>query len=186
MISNYPKFLHRLATKKDIPNIVELMQVSIEQNMQGILSPQEIIAAKETMGLDTTLIEDKTYFVISPTDNTNLIVACGGWGKRKTLYGGNLTSGRDDSLSDPKVDAARIRAMYTHPNWTRQGIARMLLNIAENAARESGFSTIELGSTVAGHPFYLANGFTNLEKIESIGKNDTVKTVIKMTKSLSQ
>jgi len=176
---------HRLAQAVDIPAIVELMSASIEKNMKAFLSPQEIAAARETMGVDQTLIEDQTYFVIETIDDAKTImVGCGGWGKRKTLYGGDHSPGRDDSLSDPKVDAARIRAMYTHPNWARQGIGSYLLDIGEAAAKAYGFNTIELGSTVPGYPLYLSRGYVEVSRSAKMAANGVENVNIKMSKPL--
>lgn len=176
---------HRVATADDVPAIEDLMRLAITENMKAFLSPQEIEAAKETMGVDWTLINDGTYFVIETEHAGEMImVGCGGWGKRRTLYGGDHTAGRDDSLSDPSVEAARIRAMYTHPDWTRRGIGRLLLELGENAARGAGFRTIELGSTIPGEPFYLASGFTEVSRDVFEGANGADNVVIKMVKSL--
>ena len=161
------------------------MQLSILENMKSFLSPTEIEAAQETMGVDWTLIEDQTYFVIETAqDNKRLMVGCGGWGKRRTLYGGDHSVGRDDSLSDPAVDAARIRAMYTHPSWTRHGIGTLLLEIGETAARDAGFKTIELGSTIPGEPFFLARGYQEVSRDTHIGANGAENVVIRMVKKL--
>ena len=174
---------HRIAQEADTVAIIRLMRVSITENMKAFLSATEIEAAKETMGVDKTLIEDGTYFLIEARqDNERVLVGCGGWGKRKTLYGGDHTAGRDDSLSDPSVDAARIRAMYTHPDWTRRGIGTLLLDLGENAARQAGFKTIELGSTVTGEPLYLARGYVEVERKVEQGANGSDNTVIKMVK----
>lgn len=176
---------HRIARHEDIPDIMHLMQLSIEINMQAFLTKAEIEAAKETMGVDMTLIDDGTYFVIeTEKDGQTHIVGCGGWGKRRTLYGGDHTVGRDDSLSDPATEPARIRAMYTHPDWTRCGIGTYLLDIGEQAAREAGFKTIELGSTVPGEPLYLAKGYVEFERVNSIGANGEDNLIIKMRKDL--
>ena len=103
---------HRIATHDDVDDIVNLMKLSIEINMRAFLSKAEIEAAKETMGVDNTLIEDGTYFIIETEKGGQThIVGCGGWGKRRTLYGGNHTVGRDDSLSNPETEPARIRAI---------------------------------------------------------------------------
>ncbi|MBU2605665.1 MAG: GNAT family N-acetyltransferase [Alphaproteobacteria bacterium] len=178
-------FTHRLATAADIPAIVVLMRASIAENMKAFLSADEIVAAQETMGLDQSLIRDGTYFVIEtlPVGET-VMVACGGWGKRRTLYGGDQTAGRDDSLADPTVHAARIRAMYTHPDWTRRGIGSLLLDLGEAAARDAGFRTIELGSTIAGEALYLARGYAPFHRDEQVAANGQVKTVIHMRKAL--
>ena len=106
------RFRSRIATEDDIPAIIDLMRASIAENMKAFLSDAEIEAAQETMGVDRSLIADRTYFVIeTEKDGETVMVACGGWGKRRTLYGGDHTVGRDDSLSDPATEAARIRAM---------------------------------------------------------------------------
>jgi len=176
---------HRLAVPADVPEIVELMQLSILENMKAFLSSAEIEAAQETMGVDWTLIEDETYFVIETLQNNeSLLVGCGGWGKRRTLYGGDHTVGRDDTLSNPAVEAARIRAMYTHPSWTRCGIGTLLLDVGEAAARDAGFKTIELGSTTPGEPFYIARGYTEVSRETQIATNGSKNVVIKMEKEL--
>lgn len=176
---------HRLAVAEDVPEIVELMQLSILENMRTFLSPAEIEAAQETMGVDWTLIEDETYFVVETVRNDEtLLIGCGGWGKRRTLYGGDHTVGRDDTLSDPAIEAARIRAMYTHPSWTRRGVGALLLEIGEAAARDAGFSTIELGSTIPGEPFYIAHGYKEVSRDTQVAANGAKNVVIKMVKKL--
>lgn len=176
---------HRLATTDDVPAIIDLMGLSIGENMKSFLSTEEIEAAKETMGVDKTLLSDQTYFVIeSKLNDQTIMVGCGGWGKRKTLYGGDHTKGRDDSLSDPRKDPARIRAMYTHPNWTRNGIGSLLLKLGEQAARDAGFKTIELGSTIPGEPLYIAKGFFEVSRETFEAANGAENTVIKMSKNL--
>jgi GNAT superfamily N-acetyltransferase len=176
---------HRIAVVEDIPAIIELMQASITENMKQFLSAKEIEAAQETMGVDRSLVDDGTYFVIETIVNKQTImIGCGGWGKRKTLYGGDHTIGRDDSLSDPEVDPARIRAMYTHPDWARRGIGTLLLELGEAAAREAGFKTIELGSTVPGEPLYLACGYRELSRETQVAANGSDNVVVTMSKSL--
>ncbi len=176
---------HRVAGVADTPAIKQLMLASIAENMKNFLSASEIEAAKETMGVDKTLVADGTYFLIETMhEGETVLVGCGGWGKRRTLYGGDHTVGRDDSLSDPATDAARIRAMYTHPDWTRRGIGSLLLDLGEEAARKAGFKTIELGSTVPGEPLYLARGYVEVERKVQKGANGSDNTVIKMVKTL--
>lgn len=176
---------HRIAKPDDVPAIAELMRAAITENMKAFLTPAEVEAAKETMGVDGTLIGDETYFIIETVqDGRNVTVGCGGWGKRKTLYGGDHTDGRDDSFSDPAVDAARIRAMYTHPSWTRCGVGTYLLDVSEAAARAAGFKTIELGSTIPGEPFYLARGYKEVGRNTHVAANGAASIVIKMEKEL--
>jgi GNAT superfamily N-acetyltransferase len=176
---------HRVATEQDIPAIMDLMLASITHNMKAFLTTQEIEAAKETMGVDQTLIEDQTYFIIETDQGgETIMVGCGGWGKRKTLYGGDHTKGRDDSFSNPETAPARIRAMYTHPDWIRQGVGSYLLELGESSAREAGFKTIELGSTIPGEPLYIARGYREVSRTTMIAANGAENTIIKMSKSL--
>ncbi|MEO1042335.1 MAG: GNAT family N-acetyltransferase [Pseudomonadota bacterium] len=179
-------FTHRLATPQDIPVIDALMEASITGNNRGMLSEKDLIAARETMGVDPTLIDDQTYFVIETSvDGKTVMAACGGWGKRRTLYGGAHTTGRDDRFSDPASEPARIRAMFTHPDWVRQGLGTMLLQLGEDSARKAGFRTIELGSTVSGVPLYEARGYVAYHTEETVGENGGIKTVVHMKKSLT-
>ncbi len=184
-MNNVVQFTHRIATHDDVPAILALMKVAIAENMKGFLSSEEITAAQATMGLDTSLIDDQTYFVIETKQNgAEQLVGCGGWGMRKTLFGGNHTVGRDDRLSDPKIDAARIRAMYTHPNWTRRTVGTLLLDLGEKAARDAGFKTIELGSTIPGEPLYAARGYQEVRRMEQLTENGAKNVIIVMRKQL--
>jgi GNAT superfamily N-acetyltransferase len=179
------RFTHRLALVVDTPEIIKLMQLAIAENMKSFLTASEIEAAQETMGVDRSLIDDGSYFIIEAThDGEITIVGCGGWGKRRTLYGGDHTVGRDDRLSDPTIDAARIRAMYTHPAWIRQGIGSLLLDLGEQAARDAGFKTIELGSTAAGEPLYRARGYLEKSRQIHTAANGADNLVVTMYKQL--
>ena len=176
---------HRIAGTQDVPAIMALMGEAIEANMRAFLSPAEIEAAKETMGVDRTLIEDGTYFLVeTEVDGGSVLVGCGGWGRRRTLYGGDHTAGRDDTPSDPATDAARIRAMYTHPAWVRRGVGSYLLDIGEAAARGAGFASIELGSTLAGEPLYRARGYVEFSRETHTAANGSPNVVIHMRKPL--
>ena len=105
-------FRDRLATVEDIPTIKELMQLFITQLLGPLLTPEQLEASFDSMGLDDQLIKDGTYFMIF---NGESFVGCGGWSNRETLFGGNHTPNRDDNFLDPRKDRARIGAMYTHP-----------------------------------------------------------------------
>lgn len=179
----HPDFDVRIAGPDDVAAIMALMASSIDTNMRAFLSAKEIEAAKETMGVDQTLIDDGTYFLIV-CKKSGALAGCGGWGKRRTLFGGNHTAGRDDTLSDPATEPARIRAMYTHPDFIRRGIGKLLLALGENAARDAGFKTIELGATTAGEPLYLACGYVEIWRRNYPGANGADNLVIKMRKAL--
>jgi GNAT superfamily N-acetyltransferase len=179
------RFTHRLATEADVSAIEDLMKASIAENMKEFLTGEEIVAAQASMGLDTTLISDRTYFVVETVQDEQVVmVGCGGWGRRRTLYGGDHTASRDDSYADPATEAARIRAMYTRPGWTRQGIGSLLLQLGEDAARAAGFTTIELGATLPGEPLYRARGYVEISRETLTGVNGSPSIVILMRKPL--
>jgi GNAT superfamily N-acetyltransferase len=172
---------HRIASRADIPAVMALIEAAIVGNMPAFLSPREVEAARATMGLDTLLIDDGCYFLI---ETKGSLVGCGGWSRRKTLYGGDQTAGRNDAQSDPHRDPARIRAMYTHPAWTRRGVGRLLLVLGEAAARAEGFKTIELGATLAGEPLYKAHGYKEFDRVETQAADGVRNVIIKMRKNL--
>ena len=162
-------FTYRLARQDDIPAIAALMVRAIEQLQGEFLSPEQIAASAESMGLDTQLIDDGTYFAI---EERRALVGCGGWSRRATLYGGNhATDLRDDRLLDPAREAARIRAMYTDPAHARRGIGRLILELCEDAARAEGFARLELMATAAGEPLYSACGYRVIERAERLSAN---------------
>ena len=146
----------RLAKQEDVDAIKTLMNLAISELQKPYLTPDQIKASFLAMGLDTQLIDDQTYFCIWDDE---ALVGCGGWSRRATLYGGNHTAGRDAGLLDPATDRARIRAMYTHPEHTRRGIGRMIIDAAEDAARDEGFKALEMAATLAGRDFYLRCGY---------------------------
>ena len=176
---------YRHAKSSDIPAILVLMEAAILHNMAAFLSPAEIEATRASMGIDRSLIADQTYFIVETSlEGAPVMVGCGGWGRRRTLYGGDETSGRDDRLSNPATDAARIRAMYTHPDWIRRGVGSYLLHLAESAARREGFSRIELGSTIPGEPLYRAAGYKVLRRENHVSSSGAESAIIVMSKSL--
>ncbi len=153
---------HRLARRDELDELRAVMDLAIGELQRPFLSNDQIASSRTIMGLDTQLIDDGTDFVIKQDGR---IAGCGGWSRRATLYGGNQTPGRDAALLDPAKDAARVRAMYTHPDFTRRGVGRLILRLCENAARDEGFKSVELMATASGEPLYLACGYQPGERL---------------------
>jgi GNAT superfamily N-acetyltransferase len=152
---------HRLAALADLDALRALMDAAISELQKPFLDEHQIAASHTIMGLDTQLVEDGTYFVVEADGE---LAGCGGWSRRATLYGGDQSPGRDAALLDPAVDAARVRAMYTHPRHSRRGVGRLILSLCEAAARAEGFERVELMATRAGEPLYRACGYQALER----------------------
>ena len=162
---------NRVATAEDTPAIAALMERAIAELQRPFLSPAQIAASRLSMGLDTQLIADGTYFAILDSGE---LVGCGGWSKRATLYGGNHSAQlRDDRLLDPATEPARIRAMYTDPAQVRRGIGRLILTLCEAAARAAGFQRLELMATAAGEPLYTACGYHVIERVARMSDEGT-------------
>ena len=175
-------FKHRIATFKDIPEIKKLMELSINDLLGPLLTPEQLEASFDSMGLDDQLIRDGTYFMIF---NEDAFVGCGGWSNRETLFGGNHTPNRDDNFLDPAKDSARIRAMYTHPDWTRQGIGSLVIHLGENAAKKLGFKKCELMATQSGKLLYETQGYKPIEEIEYQSNSGKTVPMVRMRKKFS-
>ena len=174
---------HRLATMADAPAIRALMARSIDQLQRGFLSPAEIAASRAVMGLDTQLIEDGTYFLVESDGHP---AGCGGWSARATLYGGDHSAAlRDPQPLDPARDAARIRAMFTDPDFTRAGIGRLILSLCEAAARDAGFARAEMMATLAGEPLYRACGYREIERVTASPIDGIAVPLVRMGKDLA-
>lgn len=153
---------HRLAIRADVPALTLLMNAAIGELQKSFLTEEQIASSRAIMGLDTQLIDDGTYFAV---EQNGVLAGCGGWSRRATLYGGDRSPGRDAARLDPAKDAARVRAMYTHPGFTRRGVGRLILTLCEDAARSEGFTSAELMATMAGEPLYRACGFEAVEEV---------------------
>ena len=171
----------RLANYEDIPSVKGLMEQSIAGLLGNYVNEEELEASFESMGLDDQLILDKTYFLI---DFEGVLVGCGGWSNRKTLFGGNHTPNRSNDFLDPNHDAAKIRAMYTHPDWARKGIGTFILELAEKEACNAGFKRCELMATLSGIYLYKRRGYKIDEEIFYKSKKGNSVKMYKMTKFL--
>lgn len=172
---------HRLANPGDLEALRAVMVLAIAELQKGFLDEAQIAASRAVMGLDTQLVADGTYFIV---ERGGQIAGCGGWSRRATLYGGDhSTDLRDPALLDPATDAARIRAMYTHPDHARQGVGRLVMALCEEAARAAGFARAELMATLSGEPLYRACGYTPIERVTATADGVAVP-LIRMGKAL--
>jgi GNAT superfamily N-acetyltransferase len=175
-------FVVRLATEDDVPRIKQLIPASVRALSVGYYTDRQIdTALVHVFGLDSQLITDGTYYVVTDEE---YIVGCGGWSKRKTLYGGDQMKGGVDDLLDPDQDAAKIRAFFVDPGWARKGIGRIIMNVCEEAARADGFRRMELGATLPGEPLYAAMGFTVTERFDIAMPDGVTLPGAHMVKSL--
>ena len=155
----------RLATEGDLPALRLLIPRSVRALSRGYYTDAQIEGAiRHVFGPDTQLIADGTYFVVTAGD---AVVACGGWSRRRTLYGGDQMKGKADPLVDPATEPARIRAFFVDPDWSRRGIGSLLMNACVDAARAAGFRSLELAATLPGEPLYRTFGFRELERVEA-------------------
>ncbi|MFN2492651.1 MAG: GNAT family N-acetyltransferase [Pyrinomonadaceae bacterium] len=154
----------RIATLEDVPALRELIRESVKVlSSQYYTSTQIASGLSHVFGVDTQLILDNTYLVAQVE---NIIVGCGGWSKRKTLFGGDqLKKQGTEALLDPTTEPARIRAFYVHPRWSRRGIGSRILQACEIAAGDAGFEQVELVATLPGVPFYLARAYEKVHEV---------------------
>ena len=175
-------FTHRLARREDIAQLKVLMTSAIRELQKSFLSPDQVEASFDVMGLDTQLIDDGTYFIV---EENSTIAGCGGWSRRATLFGGDHSAGRSAALLDPARDAARVRAMYTNPSFARRGVGRLILQLCESAAASEGFARVELAGTMAGVPLYRACGYRDLEAFEAEARDGIRIPLMRMGKQLA-
>jgi GNAT superfamily N-acetyltransferase len=185
----------RLAVPEDVPVLRDLIEASVRGLQTEDYTPAQIDGALKTVfGVDTQLIADGTYIVAEAPSSSEssqgtkagveqrTIVGCGGWSKRKTLYGSDHWTGREDALLDPQQDAAKIRAFFIHPAWARRGVGTMILEACENAARAAGFTRYEMGATLTGAKLFGAKGYVAVKPISIPLVNGETLPVIHMEK----
>jgi GNAT superfamily N-acetyltransferase len=181
------EFTLRLATEEDIPALHALVEASVRGLQASDYTPPQIEGALGTvLGLDTQLIKDRTYFIaeaaLPPEGGNPTLAGCGGWSKRKTLFGADRGPGREPDLLDPAIDAAKVRAIFVHPAFARQGLGTLILATVEQAAHAAGFRKYEMGSTLTGVPLYRLKGYVEVERISVPLHNGEALPVVKMVK----
>ena len=173
----------RHACVDDIPQIADLIKLSVRTLHRDHHTTAQIEAALTAVfGVDRRLIQDQTYLVV---EDEGQIVACGGWSRRRTLFGSDAFPHREEGDLLPGHDAAKIRAFFVHPQWARQGLGGKLLLSCEQAAAAAGFKALELGATLSGEPLYARYGFTAVERLDvSLNDGQISLPIVRMTKSL--
>jgi GNAT superfamily N-acetyltransferase len=177
----------RLANSSEIAELGRLIEASVRILQRGDYSEAQREGALGTVfGVDTQLIADGTYYVavFQKSHGREKVVGCGGWSKRKTLFGSDHGPNRTGELLDPEKDAAKIRAFFVHPDWARRGIGTQILNACEQAAHDAGFRRFEMGATLTGVPLYAAHGYTEVGRISVPLNNGSWLPVVRMAKEV--
>jgi len=178
----------RLATLADIPALQKLIAASVRGLQAKHYSKDQMDAAiGSVFGVDTQLIHDGTYFSVEAEIDEGLhgkVVACGGWSKRKTLFGSDNVQGKDDRSLDPRHDAARIRALFVDPEWARRGIATRIMSACEEAASAAGFTKLSLVATLTGEVFFRGHGFKAVERYSISLPRGEMLPVVAMDKAI--
>ncbi len=168
--------------------LAELVAQSVRELSREEYTEREIEGALRTVfGIDTELITDGTYFAVEAhiSGAVPIVVACGGWSKRKTLFGGDQFEGRASEELNPAVDAAKVRAFFVHPAWARRGLGTMILEECERAAKADGFTRLELMATLPGEKLYRTYGFIAGESIQHDMGQDGLITFVPMSKAIT-
>jgi GNAT superfamily N-acetyltransferase len=173
----------RPALPADVPALTKLIHRSARQLSRGFYTERESESAIQyVFGVDSSLIADGTYYIV---ETGGQFAACGGWSRRRTLYGGDQRPvGEQADLLDPAVDAARIRAFFVAPEFARRGFGRLLLAHCVEAARAAGFTRLELMATLPGVPFYGALGFDEVETVHDVLPNGVSVGFVRMTRRI--
>ncbi len=173
----------RLATSDDVPALEDLIPLSVRTLQAPYYSAAQMAAAMgPVFGVDRQLINDGTYFVV---ENADVIIGCGGWSQRKSLFGADNARSGEDAMLDPATDPARIRAFFIHPDWARRGIGKAILTACESAIIAAGFPQAELVATLAGEPLYRVCGYREIERYEVPMSGGLTLPVVRMTKRLA-
>lgn len=173
----------RLATLDDVPALEALIALSVRTLQAPYYSAAQMAAAMgPVFGVDCQLISDGTYFVV---EDAGVVIGCGGWSRRKSLFGADTARTTEDAMLDPATDPARIRAFFIHPDWARRGIGKAILSACESAIISAGFPQAELVATLAGEPLYLVCGYHEAERYEIPLSGGLTLPVVRMTKRLA-
>lgn len=172
----------RPARPDDVPALNVLIERSARALSAGFYTPREVESAiRHVFGVDSSLVADGTYYVV---EEDGVAVACGGWSRRRTLYGGDQRRVGVPEPLDPATEPARIRAFFVAPEHARRGIGRLLLDACADAARAAGFRRLELMATLPGVPLYAACGFDELAQVTDTLPDGTPIRFVRMGRPL--
>lgn len=170
----------RLARETDVPVLEALIPLSVRALQAPYYSSAQMEAALgPVFGVDRQLIRDSTYFV---AESDGAIVGCGGWSRRRSLYGSDAFRLSEDGLLNPQLDAARVRAFFVHPAWARRGIGRSIMAACEHEMIGEGFRAAEIVATLPGEPLYASFGYAVVERYEIAMRDALRLPVVRMTK----
>ncbi|MEN9678541.1 MAG: hypothetical protein RIS76_4437 [Verrucomicrobiota bacterium] len=173
--------LIRLAREDDIAALEVLIPLSVRSLQAPFYSSAQMEAALgPVFGVDRQLISDGTYFVV---EHSGHVVGCGGWSRRRAVFGGDRARHAEDVALDPAHDPARIRAFFVHPDWARRGIGRSILSACESALCAAGFREAVLVATLAGEPLYASFGYSVAERYDLPLPDGLTLPVVRMVKS---
>jgi GNAT superfamily N-acetyltransferase len=174
----------RLATPEDVPALRELIPLSARALSRGFYSDAETESAiRHVFGPDSRLIADGTYFV---AEEDGVLAGCGGWSRRRTLYGGDQTKTGEEALLDPATEPAKVRAFFVHPDFARRGVGSRILEACLAAARAAGFTRVELAATLPGVPFYAARGFVERERLSASMADGRGLPIVRMEREIDR
>jgi GNAT superfamily N-acetyltransferase len=177
-------YLVRPARRDDVPAIEALIERSVRELSAPWYDPVQIGSAlRYIFGVDTQLVDDGTYYVVTHGD---VLTAAGGWSRRRTLFGGDQWKHEADELLDPRREPARIRAFFVHPEWSRRGLGRLLFETALRDALSAEFKRMELMATLPGEPLYRALGFTPEERIELPLPDGVCLPLVRMSRQIER
>jgi GNAT superfamily N-acetyltransferase len=176
--------LIRSARPDDVPGLRTLIESSVRRLQANDYTFEQREAALRTVyGVDSQLVADGTYLLAEAVDaGETPIAGCGGWSRHKTLFGGDAWTDREDTLLDPRHDAAKIRAFFVHPDQARRGVGTALLAACEAGARAAGFTRCEMGATLTGARLFGAKGYRALETIQVPLGDGLTMPVVRMEK----
>ena len=176
----------RLAVEEDLAAMRALIPLSVRTLSEGYYNTEQIESSiRHVFGVDTQLLADGTYFVNENCEE-GTIAGCGGWSRRRTLFGGDQMKTEADPLLDPAKDAARIRAFFVHPRWARRGVATHLMAACVDAIQEAGFQRMELAATLPGEPLYRRWGFEVIERFEQVLPDGIVVPFVRMGRTCEE